>query len=104
MRAFSILSLAAAAFVSFVPSAYAAPLVDANAGAVAGAKVNTPVANASAGAAAGAKVHARLLDADAKAKAIAGVHVRDDQDKCASILSDLKVNLGVKIDLLSEYF
>ena len=101
MRAFNILSLAAATVVSLVPSAFAAPLVDAGAGAVAGAKVNTPVANVAAGAAAGARVHARLVDADAKAKAVAGVHVRNDQDECAAILTDLKVNLGVKIDLLS---
>ncbi|KAL5524873.1 hypothetical protein ACEPAF_10019 [Sanghuangporus sanghuang] len=100
MRVFSILILAAVAVVSFVPSAFAAPLVDAKAGAVAGAKVNTPIANANAGAVAGAKVHARLVGADVKAKAIAGVYARDD-DKCTSVLTDLKVNLGVQIDLLN---
>ncbi|KAL5512647.1 hypothetical protein ACEPAG_2913 [Sanghuangporus baumii] len=100
MRIFNILTLAAAAVVSFVPSAFAAPIIDAKAGAVAGAKVNTPIANANAGAVASARVHARLVDVDAKAKAIAGIHARDD-DKCTSILADLKVNLGVQIDLLN---
>ncbi|KAL5482980.1 hypothetical protein ACEPAI_9575 [Sanghuangporus weigelae] len=101
MRILNVLTVAAAAVVSFVPSAFAAPLIGAKAGAVSGAKVNTPTANAHVGAVSGAKVHARLVDADAKAKAITGVHARDD-DKCTSILADLKVNLGVQIDLLNS--
>ncbi|KAI5117790.1 hypothetical protein M0805_002177 [Coniferiporia weirii] len=98
MRVFSILSVAAAAALSLVPSAFAAPLVDAKAGAVAGAEVHARFVDAKAGAVAAAKVHARHVDAAAKAAAGAEVHARDTG--CVSILTELKVNLGVHIDAL----
>ena len=85
MRAFGIFSVAAAAALSLFPSAFAAPLVAAEAGAVAGAGavVGREVA-AAAVAGAGAAVEARGVGS------------------CVGILADLKVDVGVHVEALGE--
>lgn len=84
MRAFGIFSIAAAAALSFLPSAFAAPLVDADAVALAGAHVGREVAVAAA------------------ADAYAGVEVRG-VGSCVEILADLKVDLAVHISALGGW-
>ena len=84
MRAFSFITVAAAAALSFVPSVFAAPL---EAGAAAGAV---------------AAVNARApLDAVAAAGAIAGLDTRGSAG-CNDILADVKVSLAVQVDILSK--
>ncbi|KAH8113588.1 hypothetical protein DFH11DRAFT_1599610 [Phellopilus nigrolimitatus] len=102
MRTSAILSVVAAAAFSLVPFASAAPLVDAEAAAVADAKVlRREVVDAKAGVA--ADVHARDLVGAAAGTAVgtaagaaAGAIARDTKG-CASILVELKVNLGASL-------
>ncbi|THH09800.1 hypothetical protein EW145_g1748 [Phellinidium pouzarii] len=96
MRVSSIISIAATAALSLVPTAFAAPfkagaVADAGAGAVIHARIIDTQANKY-----GADVHARFAGADA----VAPVSKRDVG--CVSILTELKVNLGVHITALGN--
>ena len=78
MRAFGIFAAVAAAALSFVPSAFAAPLVAADAVALAGANA--------------------VVGRDVSALQARGV------GSCVDILADLKVDVQVQVDVLGMFF
>ncbi|EJD07754.1 uncharacterized protein FOMMEDRAFT_25039 [Fomitiporia mediterranea MF3/22] len=102
MRCFSLLALAAAAIAPFVGAAPTPAPLDVGAAVAGVAGVHARHVDVAAGAVAGAEVHARHVDVAAGAGAVADVHARNGQKGVQAILIDLKVALGVHIDVLNH--